>query len=152
MIKGHDKEWRKFVENRVREIQQLTPVNVWKHCPGIDNPADLPSRGAELSMIDDPLWLNGPKWLCNINPTEDSELPPENALLEECKEFEGIQDGDTGCFFTNRRIEWCFNLEKAPWWGGFFERLVRSVKRCLKKVIGHSRLSYDDLSTLIVEN
>ena len=48
-------------------------------------------------------------------------------------------------------MEWCFNLEKAPWWGGFFKRLVRSVKRCLKKVIGHSRLSCDDLSTLVVE-
>ena len=31
-----------------------------------------------------------------------------------CKEFEGIQDGGIGVFFTNRRIEWCFNLEKAP--------------------------------------
>ena len=58
---------------------------MWKHCPGIDNPADLPSRGAKLSMlIDDPLWLNGPKWLCDINPTEDSGLPPENSALEEC--------------------------------------------------------------------
>ena len=25
------------------------------------------------------------------------------------------------------------------------------MKRCLKKVIGHSRLSYDDLSTLVIE-
>ena len=25
------------------------------------------------------------------------------------------------------------------------------MKRCLKKVIGHSRLSYDDLSTLVAE-
>ena len=84
-IKGHDKEWRQFVENRVREIRQLTPVNVWKHCPGIDNPADLPSRGAKLSkLMDDPPWLNGPKWLCNINPTEDCGLPPENSVLEEC--------------------------------------------------------------------
>ena len=65
-----------------------------------------------------------------------------------CKEFEGIQDGDIGGFFTNRRLS---GVSKAPWWGGFFERLVRSVKRCLKKVIGHSRLSYDDLLTLVVE-
>ena len=35
-------------------------------------------------LIDDPLWLNGPKWLCGINPTEDCESPPENAVLEEC--------------------------------------------------------------------
>ena len=61
-IEEHNKEKRQFVENRVREIRQLTPVNVWKHCPGIDNPAHLPSRGAEPSMLNgDPLWLNGPK-------------------------------------------------------------------------------------------
>ncbi|CAB3999831.1 E3 ubiquitin- ligase DZIP3, partial [Paramuricea clavata] len=32
-----------------------------------------------------------------------------------------------------RRIEWKFNLERAPWWGGFFERMVRNVKVCLRK-------------------
>ena len=30
-------------------------------------------------------------------------------------------------------IEWNFNLEKAPWWGGFFEIMVGSVKRCFRK-------------------
>ena len=54
-------------------------------------------------------------------------------------------------FFAEQRIEWCFNLEKAPWWGGFFERMVGSVKRCLKKVIGHARLTFDELLTVIVE-
>ena len=29
-------------------------------------------------------------------------------------------------------VEWTFNVEKAPWWGGAFERLVRSTKKCLK--------------------
>ena len=48
-------------------------------------------------------------------------------------------------------IWWVFNLEKAPWWGGFFERLVQSVKQCLKKSVGRARLSYDKLSTLLIE-
>lgn len=30
-----------------------------------------------------------------------------------------------------KKIEWRFNLERAPWWGGFFERMVGSVKACL---------------------
>ena len=54
-------------------------------------------------------------------------------------------------YFSGMNIQWIFNLEKAPWWGGFFERLVQSVKRCLKKSIGRARLSYDELSTLLVE-
>ena len=32
-------------------------------------------------------------------------------------------------------ITWQFNVPRAPWWGGFFERMVRSVKRCLKKTL-----------------
>ena len=37
-IQGHDKEWHQFVENRVREIRQLSSVEYWRHCPGRDNP------------------------------------------------------------------------------------------------------------------
>ena len=51
----------------------------------------------------------------------------------------------------NHRIEWCFNLERAPWWGGFFERMVGSVKRCLKKVLGNGRLTYDELLSVLTE-
>ena len=35
-----------------------------------------------------------------------------------------------------KQMEWYFNLWKAPWWGGFFKRLVKSTKRCLKRTIG----------------
>ena len=37
---------------------------------------------------------------------------------------------------AEHNIDWKFNVALAPWWGGFFERLVRSTKRCLKKTLG----------------
>ena len=37
---------------------------------------------------------------------------------------------------TNEQVEWQFIVEKAPWWGGYWERMVQSIKRCLKKTIG----------------
>lgn len=43
------------------------------------------------------------------------------------------------------RVEWKFNLERAPWWGGFFERMVASVKGCLRKTLGNARLTFDEL-------
>jgi len=49
------------------------------------------------------------------------------------------------------QIQWVFNLEKAPWWGGLFERMVRSVKRCLRKTIGRGRLTLDELQTALAE-
>ena len=54
-------------------------------------------------------------------------------------------------YLTNRRVEWEFIVEKAPWWGGFWERLVRSVKNCIKKVVGRSTLNFEELRTLLVE-
>ena len=54
-------------------------------------------------------------------------------------------------YFSQLRVEWQFNLEKAPWWGGIFERMIKSAKRCLKKSVGKNCLTYDELHTLIVE-
>ena len=54
-------------------------------------------------------------------------------------------------YFWQQRTKWSFNLEKAPRWGGFFERLVGSLKRCLKKTIGKAKLSYDELVTAVTE-
>ena len=48
-------------------------------------------------------------------------------------------------------IRWRFNFPKAPWWGGLFEQLVRSTKRCMQKALGQAKLSYDELLTALVE-
>ena len=48
-------------------------------------------------------------------------------------------------------MKWRFNLELAPWWGGFFERMTRCVRRCLKKILKNAKLTYDELSTAVME-
>ena len=48
-------------------------------------------------------------------------------------------------------VKWIFNVPKAPWWGGVFERMVRSTKRCLRKIIGQAKFSQDELLMAIVE-
>eukprot|EP00731_Ephydatia_muelleri_P025283 Em0017g366a len=45
------------------------------------------------------------------------------------------------------RIQWTFILEK----GGFYKRLIQSMKRCLRKAIGKARMDYDELVTVLVE-
>ena len=54
-------------------------------------------------------------------------------------------------FFSSKRIKWLHMVELSPWWGGFYERLVRSVKRCLKKVLRTARLTYEELLTLLIQ-
>ena len=48
---------------------------------------------------------------------------------------------DVICHLKNHRISWRFIVERAPWWGGFWERLICSIKRCLKKCIGRANLT-----------
>ena len=54
-------------------------------------------------------------------------------------------------FVAEKGIQWSFNTEAAPWTGGFFERMVKSVKRCLKKMIFNARLTYEELLTVLKE-
>ena len=49
---------------------------------------------------------------------------------------------------TSQMAVYCWT---CPWWGGFWERLVRSIKRPLKRVVGRSTLSHDELNTLLIE-
>ena len=85
-IFGQDKEWKPFVENRVKDIRRNVHPDYWRHCPGCTNPADLPSRGltmAELSVSH--LWRSGPEWLALEAPVHDAagSLPmPELCELE----------------------------------------------------------------------
>jgi len=54
-------------------------------------------------------------------------------------------------FFANHNITWKFITDPAPWWGGFYERLVGLVKRCLKKTIGKAYLNMTELNTILIE-
>ena len=54
-------------------------------------------------------------------------------------------------YFDGVGIEWSFSVPRAPWWGGVFERFVRSTKHCLRKVLGQAKFSHDELLTALVE-
>ena len=54
-------------------------------------------------------------------------------------------------YLVSEGVTWQFIVEGAPGWGGFWERLVQTVKRVLKRVIGRSTLCYDELHTILLE-
>ncbi len=54
-------------------------------------------------------------------------------------------------YLLGNQIQWTFNVERAPWWGGIFERMVKSTKMCLRKMVGRARLQYDELATMVME-
>ena len=47
--------------------------------------------------------------------------------------------------------DWRFIVPASPWWGGWWERLVRSVKSSLKRSLGRRSLTKAELETVLVE-
>ena len=62
-----------------------------------------------------------------------------------------VQHNEVQQYLAGVGVEWSFNVERAPWWGGVFERMVGMTKRCLKKMVGRAKLTYDELLTAVIE-
>ena len=82
---------------------------------------------------------------------------PQIMISDNAKTFQKSAE-DLQCLITRspacelieqNRITWLFYLEKSPWWGGFIERMVSTVKSNLRKVLQRSFLSYDEMITLL---
>ena len=54
-------------------------------------------------------------------------------------------------YLESHNIEWKFNLSRAPWWSGQFERLIGVVKKAMDKVIGRGSLFWNELIDVLLE-
>ena len=54
-------------------------------------------------------------------------------------------------FLNSKKINWKFILQKSPSHGGFYERMVQSVKRNLKNTLKNAQLNYEELITVLTE-
>ncbi|KAK6735966.1 hypothetical protein RB195_018932 [Necator americanus] len=62
-----------------------------------------------------------------------------------------IKDSSLNDVLSNNTIEWKNITPYAPWQGGLYERLIKSIKRALYKCIGRAKLSLYNLATIITE-
>ncbi|GFY56156.1 integrase catalytic domain-containing protein, partial [Trichonephila inaurata madagascariensis] len=88
-LKTEPYRWQPFVAYRVSKIQTTIPSVEWCHVSGIDNPADLGTRGLLPSqLLAHDQWIQGPLWLNQpMNEMSSYKIPetfsfPDNALKE----------------------------------------------------------------------
>ncbi|UYV63786.1 hypothetical protein LAZ67_2005619, partial [Cordylochernes scorpioides] len=49
------------------------------------------------------------------------------------------------------KISWKFIPPTAAWWGGWWERLIRSIKDLLVRILGQSSVYYEEMSTILCD-
>ncbi|CAB3997663.1 Hypothetical predicted protein [Paramuricea clavata] len=90
-IKGK-KDYKQFVQNRIDEILRLTDSETWRFCPGLENPANIGSRGQKASeLAQNDLWWKGPQWL-TLDPSaypnrefSQSDVELSEECMKECR-------------------------------------------------------------------
>jgi hypothetical protein len=84
-LRRHPRQWKVWVANRVAQVQAITDSAQWRHVAGLENPADLPSRGvAAEALADNGLWFHGPWWL--LEDPKDWPQEETDKLSVECME------------------------------------------------------------------
>ena len=83
------KPWKQYVLTRVKEIRECTAQDSWRHCPGVQNPADFPSRGMSANeLVNEKRWWKGPEFLYKPEaewPQEVEIEESESCMNEELK-------------------------------------------------------------------
>ena len=108
-----DKEFKQFVQNRIGDIHKLTDVKSWRHCPGIENPADIGSRGCLASeLVSSSLWWKGParlqsspKYYPKLGAVSDEELTETSS-----REFKETEPNSENVAHATTTV----NLTKEP--------------------------------------
>lgn len=62
-----------------------------------------------------------------------------------------LQEEDVNRFFVENNIKWKFITERSPHRGAFYERMNRSLKEPLRKVLGRARLNYSEMYSILTD-
>ena len=84
---------------------------------------------------------------------------PKKIISDNGKTFHAVskwikkatRDEKFHAFLQDHQIQWQFNLSKASWWGGMFERMVGLVKNSLYKVVGSAKLTYKEFQDVLLD-
>lgn len=78
-------------------------------------------------------------------------LGASNELERQYKQSIKQSESDIAAMFTNEHIRWHFIPPGSPHFGGIWEAGVKSAKFHLKRVIGETKLTFEEMSTLLCQ-
>ena len=147
-LSNSSRRFQTFVANRVSAIQDLTCVEQWKFVPGVVNPADLITRGKEMSFEDRNRWFSGPSFL-HLHKSEWPEFEG-SAVSDTLADDPEVRSGS--CFATNvctdrlpelllRESSW-YSLKRTLVW------LCRYFRYLCTKTVPDRKISLAELDSV----
>ena len=127
-------EYRQFVANRVNKMKGHENVS-WRHVPTLDNPADLGSRGGDVTKA--VLWWNGPTWLADPNKwpprivTKASEKSDAERKVQRELSAVGVEGND----YLDATLS-KFGLRKGMRIFGWVSRFIHNSRNPSEKISG----------------
>ncbi|XP_064621909.1 uncharacterized protein LOC135484415 [Lineus longissimus] len=114
------------------------------------------TRAVHLEVVPDmtsQTFLNAFRRFCARRSTP-SQMISDNgttfiAAANEIKQL--MQSPDIQAHMADQRCTWTFNPKRAPWWGGFFERMIGMTKMAIIKTLRRARVTLDELTTLVTQ-
>jgi len=114
------------------------------------------SRAVHLEVVED---LSADKFLDALRRFSNRKSTPRIIFSDNATNFQSsaaiirklMESQSVSDFCSGRGIEWRFIVKRAPWHGGFWERLIGLTKSTLKKVIGKNRITEGQLRTIITD-
>ncbi|XP_058811251.1 uncharacterized protein LOC131676146 [Topomyia yanbarensis] len=122
-LSANPSRWKTFVANRVSEIQHITNNGIWAHVPGIENPADVISRGMLPSQLKETtVWWEGPPWLSQT----ERFRPPFVRTINENFPSEYLEEKSLSLAVQVKEPSFIFSLRSS------FNALIRLVANLLR--------------------
>ena len=114
------------------------------------------TRGLHLELLPN---LSCEEFLASFKKFVAVRGRPKKMISDNGKTFQAAskwikkatRDEKFHAFMQDHQIRWQFNLSKASWWGGLFERMIGLVKNALYKVVGSAKLTYGELQDILLD-
>ena len=114
------------------------------------------SRAIHLEIVPD---LTSKTFLQVLQSMSWKKAPPKVLLSDNATCFVGANNmlkeishqNETITGLATKGIEWKFTPARAPWFGAVYERLIGVLKRELTKLIGHTAITYHELSNTLAQ-
>ena len=114
------------------------------------------TRGVHLEILPD---MSCEEFLMNLKRFIAASGRPKKIISDNDKTFVAaakwikkvVRNERLQGYLSEHGVKWQFNLSKASWWGGLFERMVGIVKQALYKVVGSAKLTIKELQDVMLD-